>query len=63
LPLQVRSQRSYHLCIHSTRELNSAAIFTKKKELIFFFFTTAAATVRKTKGKWVIRVYERGVGI
>jgi hypothetical protein len=61
LPLQVRSQRFYHPCIHSTRELTSAAIFIKK-ELLFFLFTTAT-TARETKGEWVIRVYERGVGI
>jgi len=40
----------------------SCHIHKKKKELIFFFFTTAAAT-RETKGEWMIRVYERGVGI
>jgi hypothetical protein len=37
-----------------TRELTSAAIFTKK-ELLFFFFTTATAA-RETKGEWVICV-------
>jgi hypothetical protein len=31
-----------------TRELTSAAMFTKK-ELSFFFFTTAATTAKKTR--------------